>query len=349
MVPLLIQEGHEVVGLDTGLFEGCSFPFGSTVTIPAIRRDLRDVTPEDVSGFDAVVHLANISNDPIGNLNPDLTFEVNHRATVRLAELSREAGVKRFLFSSSCSLYGAAGDAPLTEEAAFNPVTPYGEAKVLAERDISALACDGFSPTHMRNATAYGMSPRLRFDLVLNNLVAWAVTTGQIYMKSDGSPWRPIVHIRDISQAFACVLRAPVEDVHNQAFNVGRSEENYRIREIAEAVGQVVPGCEVAFADDASPDKRSYQVNFDKIRTVLPDFRPEWTARKGAAEVYAALRQAELTPEDFEGRRYRRIKHLLGLMEAGRLTTDLRWTPERADRAAHRPKPRVHTRRRTTS
>ena len=276
-----------------------------------------------------MIHLANLSNDPLGNLNPELTYEINHRASVQLAEQAKQAGVERFLFSSSCSLYGAAAGADrLTEEAPFNPVTPYGEAKVLVERDLAPLADDTFSPVYLRNATAYGMSPRLRFDLVLNNLVAWAVTTGRIYIKSDGTPWRPIVHIEDISRAFRAALEAPREAIHNEAFNVGRSDENYRIHEIAEVVRTVVPDCEVEYAPDGGPDSRSYRVDFSKIDEMLPAFQPQWTARRGAEEIYQALRSAEISPEDFEGPRYRRIDHIKNLLRSGKLNDNLRWSEE---------------------
>jgi nucleoside-diphosphate-sugar epimerase len=326
LVPLLLERGHAVVGLDTDLYAACSFTEDGMADVPEHAVDVRDVTADDLAGFDAVIHLANLSNDPLGNLNPELTYKINHQASVRLAEQAKIAGVKRFLFSSSCSLYGAAeGEDMLSEAAPFNPVTPYGEAKVLVERDLAPLADDDFSPVYMRNATAYGMSPRLRFDLVLNNLVAWAITTGEIYMKSDGTPWRPIVHIEDISRAFIAALEAPREVVHNEAFNVGRSDENYQIREIAEAVRDVVPDCDIEYAPDGGPDSRSYRVDFSKIREALPDFEPQWTARRGAQEVYEALRDANLTPDEFEGPRYRRIDHIKQLISDGLLSEDLRW------------------------
>ena len=330
MVPMLIEKGYEVIGLDTDLFARCSFNEEGIVSIPEIEKDVRDVTVDELEGFDGVIHLANLSNDPLGNLDPELTFEINHQASVRLARLAKEAGVKRFLFSSSCSLYGAAaGEDMLTEEARFNPVTPYGEAKVLVERDVAQLADKDFSPVYLRNATAYGMSPRLRFDLVLNNLVAWAVTTGRIYMKSDGTPWRPIVHIEDISRAFLAALDAPREVVHNEAFNVGRTDENYQIREIAEIVGEVVPDCDIEYASDSSPDDRSYRVDFSKITDTLPAFEPQWTARRGAEEVYQTLRKAGISPDDFEGPRFRRIDHIKQQLAKGNLAADLRWAASR--------------------
>jgi nucleoside-diphosphate-sugar epimerase len=324
MVPMLLTEGHQLVGLDSDLFEQSTFG-GGIQSIPELKKDIRDVELSDLDGFDAVIHLAGLSNDPLGDFNPSLTYEINHAASVRLASLAKQVGITRFIFSSSCSNYGAGGEDWLNEKSAFNPVTPYGISKVRTEQDLAKLADSDFSPTFLRNATAYGVSPRLRFDLVLNNLTAWAFTTGQVYIKSDGTPWRPIVHIEDISRAFIAVLHAPREVVHNQAFNVGRNEDNYRIRELAEIVEETVPGCRIVYAKDGLPDKRCYRVDCSKIARTLPEFKPQWNARRGAEELYAAYQKVGLTLEDFEGAKYKRIAQIKQLLSTDRLDETLRW------------------------
>jgi nucleoside-diphosphate-sugar epimerase len=326
MVPTLREAGHEVVGLDSGLFEGCDF--GSVeAPVDVLRKDVRDVVAGDVRGFDAVVHLAAISNDPLGNLNPGCTYDINHKASVALAELAKQAGVTRYVYSSSCSVYGAASpDDVLDESAGFSPVTPYAESKVLVEADVQGLASDEFSPTYMRNATVYGVSPRLRGDLVVNNLVGWAFTTGKVHLKSDGSPWRPLVHVEDVCQAFLRVLEAPRETIHNEAFNVGRQGENYRIREVADLVQETVEGSKITYEEGAGPDPRCYRVDFSKIQQALPDFEPTWNVARGASQLLAAYREIGLTQEDLEGDRYLRIKHIMRLLEESRLDSDLRWT-----------------------
>jgi nucleoside-diphosphate-sugar epimerase len=326
MVPMFLEAGHTVTGLDSNLYSGSTFgqedPRGR---IAEMNKDVRDIRKEELRGFDAVVHLAGLSNDPLGDLNPDLTYEINFQASLRLAELAKEAGVRRYVFSSSCSNYGAGLQNWLDENSPFNPVTPYGQSKVLTEQEVSLLADDDFSPVFMRSATAYGVSSRLRFDLVLNNLVAWAYTTGLVYLKSDGSPWRPLVHIEDMSRAFLAAVEAPREAVHNQAFNVGRTDENFRIREIAEIVVETVPASRVEFAEGAGPDIRNYRVNCDKIRQQLPGFVPQWTVRKGAQQLYQTYQEIGLQKKDFEGPRYRRIDHIKHLIQTGRLDSALRW------------------------
>src|SRR5215472_1421970 len=324
MAPMLHAANHEVVGMDTDLYRGCDFGAAPS-EIPSINRDIRDARPTDLAGFEAIIHLAALSNDPLGDLDADLTHSVNHRATLALARLARDAGASRFLFSSSCSNYGAASDRLLDEDAPFNPVTPYGVSKVRAEQDLLQLSSDEFSPVLLRSATAYGVSPRLRCDVVLNNLTAHAVATGKVLIKSDGSPWRPIVHVEDICRAFLAALEAPREAIHAQAFNVGRPEENYRVRELAEIVRDTVPGCTIEFAGGAGPDARNYRVDCSKIARTLPAFQPRWTARTGARQLFEAFRAADITLDQVEGFRFRRIGAIKKLLAEGKLLPDLRW------------------------
>lgn len=326
MTSFLLEAGHDVVGLDTLLFGGCDFgAFESPV--PTLKRDLRDVTAADLEGFEAVVHLAAISNDPLGNLNPQCTYDINHLASVSLAKAAKEAGVARFVYSSSCSVYGAASpDDVLDEKASFHPVTPYAESKVLVERDLPALADDHFAPTYMRNATVYGVSPRLRGDLVVNNLTGWAFCTGRVLLKSDGTPWRPLIHVQDVCAAFLAVLEAPRERVANEAFNVGAPDENYRMSDVARLVEQEIPESRIDFAEGAGPDPRCYRVDFSKIERMLPEFKPSWNVARGVAELRESFEQVGLCTEDLEGDRFLRIRHIQAMLESGRLDSDLRWT-----------------------
>jgi nucleoside-diphosphate-sugar epimerase len=326
MMPMLIDAGYDVAGLDSNLYEASKFGEESKkYDFLEIKTDIRDIEASDLKGFNAIIHLAGLSNDPLSDLNPDITFEINHKASVRMAELAKKVGVERFIFSSSCSNYGSGGQDWLDENSALNPLTAYGTSKVLVEQEVSKLADATFSPTFLRSSTAYGVSPRLRFDLVLNNLVAWAFTTGQVLLKSDGSAWRPMVHVQDMSLAFLSALNAPREMVHNEAFNVGRTEENYRIRELAEIVAETVPGSQIEYSQGAEPDKRNYRVLCNKIARTLPDFKPRWTARQGAKELYEAYKKIGVRQDDFEGPRYRRIDHIKQLLSAGRLDETLRW------------------------
>jgi nucleoside-diphosphate-sugar epimerase len=324
LAPMLRDAGHDVVGLDAFYYRGCDFGEAEDFE-PALDRDIRDVAAEDLEGFDAVVHLAALSNDPLGDLNPEWTYSVNRDGTVALARAAKEAGVARFVFASSCSMYGAAeGDALVDEEAPLRPLTPYAESKVRAEEALRELAGDGFASVSMRNSTAYGASPRLRLDIVLNNLVAWAHTTGAIRLQSDGTAWRPLVHIRDIARATIALLDAPAAAVAGEAFNIGTAEQNYRIRDLAETVSQRLPQCEITFAEGASPDPRSYRVEFTKFAKAFPQCRFEWTAERGVDELAGAYARENLTLERFQGPSYIRLGQLKRLLSAAALDDELR-------------------------
>lgn len=323
--PYLINKGHEVTGLDTGYYRsGWLFNNGEMIYPSYIHKDLRNIQKEDLEGFEAVVHLAELSNDPLGQLNPEITFKINHKGSVRIAELCKEAGIKKFVYASSCSVYGTGNSDYKTEESELNPQTAYAECKTRVERDVSKLADEFFSPTFLRNATAYGASPRMRFDIVLNNLSGLAWTTGVIEMISDGMPWRPLVHVKDISKAIACVLDAPVEAVHNEVFNVGDTSENFRVREIAEIVGDAFPGCKTTFGDSGG-DNRSYRVSFDKINSNLPGFSCEYTAVKGAEELYELFKKIDLSSDTFTAKPYTRLKQLKHLLDTRQLSSELFW------------------------
>ena len=325
LVEKLVVRGYEVRGLDTCFFQHCLFPQPSGPT-EVVKKDIRDISPEDLTSVEAIIHLAALSNDPMGELDPGLTLEINFEASVRLAQLAKTAGIRRFLLASSCSMYGSSTEARATEDAPFNPLTAYALSKVKTEEALSQLADSDFSPAFLRNATAYGMSPRLRCDLVLNNFVGCAMTTGEIEIMSDGTPWRPLAHVEDIASAFIAALEAPIETIHNQAFNIGQDAENYQVRDIAEAVRRVVPGSQVTYADTASPDTRSYRVDFTKVRRALPAFQPLWTVERGAKQLYDALTGSGITREDFLDRRFVRLEQLKYLLSTRMVDAELRWS-----------------------
>jgi nucleoside-diphosphate-sugar epimerase len=324
MVSAVQAAGHEVVGVDTFYFSNHQESINKGFF--ELHRDIRDFIPGMFDGCDAVIHLAALSNDPIGQMNPDLTFEINHQASVKMAKLAKDAGVQRFLYASTCSVYGVANQQELaTEETLLHPLSPYAISKVRVEADLSKLAGDTFSPVFLRNATAYGWSPHFRSDLVLNNLTCWAHTSGEIRIMSDGTPWRPIVHVRDIAKAFAAVLVAPREVIHNQAFNVGINEENYQVRDLASIVQYYFPDCKVTYNEHGSPDPRSYRVDFSKIAQRLPEFQPTWNASRGVEELRGAYKEIGLTLEDFTGPKYVRLARLKSLIQEGKLDGSLFW------------------------
>ncbi len=323
--PLLIERGHEVIGVDTGYYKTGWLYNGTNITAKTLNKDIRHIELEDLQGVDAIVHMAELSNDPTGQLAPNITYDINHKGSLRLANLAKKAGVRRFVYMSSCSVYGVATEGDVTEESPVNPQTAYAECKTLVERDVKPLADDNFSPTFMRNATAFGASPRMRFDIVLNNLAGLAWTTKQIKMTSDGTPWRPLVHALDICKAIVCTLEAPRDIVHNQIFNVGDTSNNYRVKEIAEIVAEVFPGCELSFGTQGA-DNRSYRVSFEKINTLLPGFKCDWDAQRGAKQLYEIFSRIDMTPEVFNSPGFTRLKQLEYLIRTQQIDKDFFWT-----------------------
>ncbi len=322
--PLLFERGHEVIGVDTGYYKAGWLYNGTEFTAKTLNKDIRHITVEDLRGVEAIVHMAELSNDPTGQLAPHITYEINHKGSVRLATLAKEAGVRRFVYMSSCSVYGVATEGDVTEESPVNPQTAYAECKTLVERDVKPLADDDFSPSFMRNATAFGASPRMRFDIVLNNLAGLAWTTKEIKMISDGTPWRPLVHGLDICKAIVCTLEAPRDIVHNQVFNVGDTANNYRVKEIAEIVAEAFPGCQLSFGEQSS-DNRSYRVSFEKINTVLPGFKCDWNAQRGAKQLFDLFTQIDMTEDTFLSRGFTRLKQLEYLIRTQQIDQDFFW------------------------
>ncbi|MBD2605196.1 SDR family oxidoreductase [Scytonema hofmannii FACHB-248] len=322
--PLLIERGHEVLGVDTGYYKVGWLYNGTQVTAKTLNKDIRNITAEDLQGVEAIVHMAELSNDPTGQLSPTITYDINHKGSVRLAKLAKEAGVRRFVYMSSCSVYGVATEGDVTEESSVNPQTAYAECKTLVERDVRPLADDDFSPTFMRNATAFGASPRMRFDIVLNNLSGLAWTTKEIKMTSDGTPWRPLVHALDICKAIVCAIEAPRDIVHNQIFNVGDTTNNYRVKEVAEIIANVFTGCKLSFGDSGA-DNRSYRVSFEKINTILPGFKCDWNAQRGAQQLFDLFSQIDMTEETFLSRGFTRLKQLEYLIRTQQIDQDFFW------------------------
>lgn len=322
--PLLMERGHEVIGVDTGYYKVGWLYNGTEVTAKTLNKDIRNISAEDLQGVEAIVHMAELSNDPTGQLSPTITYDINHKGSVRLAKIAKEAGVRRFVYMSSCSVYGVATEGDVTEDSSVNPQTAYAECKTLVERDVKPLADDDFSPTFMRNATAFGASPRMRFDIVLNNLSGLAWTTKEIKMTSDGTPWRPLVHALDICKAIVCAIDAPRDIVHNQVFNVGDTTNNYRVKEIAEIIADIFVGCKLSFGDSGA-DNRSYRVSFEKINTVLPGFKCDWNAQRGAQQLYDLFSQIDMTEETFLSRGFTRLKQLEYLIRTQQIDQDFFW------------------------
>ena len=322
--PLLMEKGHEVLGVDTGYYKVGWLYNGTTVTAKTLNKDIRHITTEDLAGVDAIVHMAELSNDPTGQLSPTITYDINHKGSVRLANIAKAAGIRRFVYMSSCSVYGVATEGDVTELSPVNPQTAYAECKTFVERDLQLIADDNFSPTFMRNATAFGASPRMRFDIVLNNLSGLAWTTKEIKMISDGTPWRPLVHALDICKAIYCALEAPRDIIHNQIFNVGDTANNYRVKEIAEIIAKTFTGCQLTFGENGS-DNRSYRVDFAKINKNLPGFKCDWNAERGAEQLFNLFQQIDLTSEDFSSRGFTRLKQLEYLIRTQQIDRDFFW------------------------
>lgn len=324
LAPILMERGHEVTAVDTGFYKSGWLYNGVNKTAKTLAKDIRNIELEDLEGIEAIVHMAELSNDPTGQLSPTITYDINHKGSIRLAELAKKAGVRRFVYMSSCSVYGVATDGDITEESPVNPQTAYAECKTFVERDLQPMADDDFSPTFMRNSTAFGASPRMRFDIVLNNLSGLAWTTKEIAMTSDGTPWRPLVHALDIAKSIYCALEAPRDIIHNQIFNVGDSAQNYQVRQIAEIVADAFPGCKLSFGDSGS-DNRSYRVSFEKINTQLPGFKCEWPAERGAKQLHDIFSSIDMTEDMFRSRGFTRLKQLEYLIRTQQIDSDFFW------------------------